>query len=256
MGGPDANFRHDVAPKIGWTCAAGTLQKRGDSTDTAEAVGFREGPMSYLDLSALRAAPTHDEPYDYIVVSGFVRSEALDEIAADFPSIRSPGSFLLSSLSCGPRFMALVEELKRDEFRHAMEDKFHVTLEGHPELITVRGRCRARDGKAHTDTGTKIVSALIYLNKTWAADGGRIRVLRSPNSFDDCAEEIAPVGGTMLAFLRSQCSWHGHKPFEGQRRVVQVNWITDQRSFDRERRRHRLSAFSKRMNPLVWLAST
>jgi hypothetical protein len=151
--------------------------------------------------------------------------------------------------------MALIEELKGDEFRHAMEDKFHVVLEGHPELITVRGRCRARDGQIHTDTASKIVSVLIYLNKAWAADGGRIRVLRSSNSLDECAEEIPPVGGTMLAFRRSQRSWHGHKPFEGQRRVLQINWITDQDSFDRELRRHRLSALSKRMNPLAWLSS-
>jgi hypothetical protein len=59
----------------------------------------------------------------------------------------------------------------------------------------------------------------------------------------------------MLAFVRSDHSWHGHKPFAGQRRVVQVNWITDQQSFDRELRRHRLSALSKRMNPLTWLAA-
>lgn len=211
--------------------------------------------MGYLDIPALRAAACHDEPYSYVIVPGFVRAGALDELNADFPSIRSPGSFPLSSLSHGPRFTALIEELKADDFRHALEDKFHVTLGGHPELITVRGRCRARDGQIHTDNRSKIVSVLIYLNKDWSADGGRIRVLRSANSLDDCAEEIPPVGGTMLAFIRSQRSWHGHKPFKGQRRVLQINWISDQRSFDRELRRHRLSALSKRMNPLVWLAS-
>jgi SM-20-related protein len=210
--------------------------------------------MGYLDISALQAAPCHDEPYSYVVVPRFVRAEALDEIAADFPSIRSPGSFPLASLSWGPRFAALIDELKSSEFRHAMEDKLGVKLEGHPELITVRGQCRARDGQIHTDTPSKIVSALIYLNEAWAADGGRIRVLRGSNSLDNVAEEIPPVGGTMLAFRRSERSWHGHKPFEGRRRVLQINWITDQRSFERELRRHRVSALSKRMNPLAWLS--
>jgi hypothetical protein len=211
--------------------------------------------MEYLDLAAMRAAKCHQEPYEYIVVPGFVRPGALDEIERDFPRIRSPGSFPLASISYGPRFMALLEELKDDEFRFVMEQKFHVALEGHPELITVRGQCRARDGKIHTDTESKIVSVLIYLNKAWSEEGGRICVLRGPDSLADCAEEIAPVGGTMLAFVRSDHSWHGHKPFTGQRRVVQVNWITDQQSFDRELRRHRFSALSKRMNPLTWLAS-
>ena len=178
------------------------------------------------------------------------------------PSLMTPSSVDFSScfsstVMClaAPCFTALLGELRTDEFRFAMEQKFHVTLEGHPELLTIRGHCRASDGRIHTDTECKILSALIYLNKAWSAEGGRIRVLRSPDSIDDCAEEIAPVGGTMLAFLRSHCSWHGHKPFAGQRRVVQINWITDQRSFDRELRRHRLSAFSKRMNPLAWLPS-
>src|SRR5689334_20403277 len=134
--------------------------------------------MSYLDFAAMRAAPFHSDPYEYIVVPGFVRPDALDEITTDFPSIRSPGSFPLSSLSFGPHFTALLEELKDDEFRLALEQKFHVALAGHPELITVRGRCRARDGKIHTDTESKIISVLIYLNKDWEADGGRICVLR------------------------------------------------------------------------------
>src|SRR5690242_14800231 len=108
--------------------------------------------MRYLDFSAVRSAPCHDAPYEYIVVPGLVRPEALDEIEADFPAIRSPGSFPLASLSYGPCFMALLEELQNDEFRLVMEQKFHVALEGHPELITVRGQCRARDGKIHTDT--------------------------------------------------------------------------------------------------------
>jgi SM-20-related protein len=210
--------------------------------------------MSYLDIPALRAAPCHEEPYSYVTVPQLIRAEAMDEITADFPVIRGPGSFILESLSCGPRFLALIDELKSDEFHDAMEAKFGVTLKGHPELITVRGRCRARDGQIHTDTPSKIVSALIYLNRVWDADGGRIRVLRGSDSLDDWAEEIPPVDGTMLAFRRSERSWHGHRPFAGRRRVLQINWITDQRSFDREQQRHRFSALSKRMNPLTWLS--
>jgi hypothetical protein len=211
--------------------------------------------MGYLDLAAVIAAPCHTEPYEYIVVPGFLCPGALDDIADDFPSIRTAGSFPLSSLSFGPRFTALLDELKDDEYRHVMQEKFHVALEGHPELITVRGRCRARDGKIHTDNQCKLLSVLIYLNKAWSASGGRIRVLRRPDSFDDYAEEIAPVGGTMLAFLRSDHSWHGHTPFVGERRVLQINWMTDRRAFARELRRHRLSALSKRANPLAWLQS-
>ena len=32
----------------------------------------------------------------------------------------------------------------------------------------------------------------------------------------------------MLAFKRSNNSWHGHEPFAGERRVIQFNWLTSQ----------------------------
>jgi hypothetical protein len=211
--------------------------------------------MGYLDIPALLAAPYHEGPYSYVVVPRFVRPEALAAVNADFPVIRRPGSFPLNSLSFGHGFARLIEELTGSDFRRAIERKLGTTLDHKPELITVRGQCRARDGQIHTDTDCKIVSVLIYLNRSWASDGGRIRVLRSSNSLDDFAEEIAPAEGAMLAFRRSECSWHGHKPFAGERRVLQINWITDQKSYERELRRHSRSALFKQLNPLAWLPS-
>jgi len=31
--------------------------------------------------------------------------------------------------------------------------------------------------------------------------------------------EVPPSDGTLVAFKRSDNSWHGHKPFSGKRRV-------------------------------------
>jgi SM-20-related protein len=61
------------------------------------------------------------------------------------------------------------------------------------------------------------------------------------------AVEIVPKWGTLLAFRRSDRSWHGHLPAEGERRVVQVNWVTSQQMADKELRRHRRSAWLKRL---------
>jgi hypothetical protein len=33
-----------------------------------------------------------------------------------------------------------------------------------------------------------------------------------------------PAGGTMLAFKRTENSFHGHKPFVGERRLVQLSF--------------------------------
>jgi SM-20-related protein len=204
-----------------------------------------------LDLEKFNATPLRREPYDYLVVPDFVPPAAFEDIVANYPKVDRPGSFPTSTLDYGQRFSSFIEELEGPEFRRAIARKFGIDLEGRPTLITVRGRTRATDGKIHTDTGTKIITVLIYFNQQWEEDGGRLRILRSPDNLNDFAEEVSPYGGTLLAFRRSQNSWHGHEPFEGQRRAIQLNWVTDQSVVDRELARHRVSAFFKKLNPFA-----
>jgi len=45
-------------------------------------------------------------------------------------------------------------------------------------------------------------------------------------------------------------AWHGFEPVDGLRRVIQVNWVTDQSVVRREQARHRMSAFFKRLGSL------
>ena len=116
-------------------------------------------------------------------------------------------------------------------------------------MFTVRGECRASDGKIHTDSATKIITVLLYMNENWDKDGGRLRILRNGTDLDDYAEEVPPHGGTLLAFRRSENSWHGHEPFQGQRRAIQMNWVTDKSVVAREQGRHRLSTTLKKLNP-------
>jgi len=60
------------------------------------------------------------------------------------------------------------------------------------------------------------------------------------------AQQVAAAAdGTLLAFRRSDNSFHGHKSFVGERRVIQFNWVTDAGVVARERLRHRVSAWFK-----------
>jgi hypothetical protein len=204
--------------------------------------------MSFLALDALQATPLKTEPYEYLVVPNFVPSEALARVIGDFPQINSTGSLPLSELDVRGAFAALIDEMNGPAFRDLIESKFAIDLSGRPTMFTVRGRCHRGDGKIHTDTGTKIITVLLYLNQAWEADGGRLRLLRSP-TLDDVAEEVSPTGGTLLVFRRSERSWHGHQPFEGPRRAIQMNWVTDASVVAYEQRRHKVSAFFKRLNP-------
>jgi hypothetical protein len=161
--------------------------------------------------------------------------------------VARPGSFPLREVTYGPGFAKLIEELRSDEFRQAFEEKFGVDLTNRPDMITVRGRCSEKDGKIHTDSETKIITILIYMNPAWEPSGGRLRLLRSAKNLDDVILEVPPTEGTLLAFRRSNNSWHGHKPFSGPRRVIQFNWVTSEAVVRREQNRHRLSAWMKKL---------
>lgn len=215
--------------------------------------GMSEQPI--LDIDALRRAPLRNDPFQYVIVPGFIGDAALGGINADFPDIREPGSLPVTELRAGPAFRALLDALDDSDFENAMSEKFGIDLSVFPTMFTVRGRCRAGDGKIHTDSKTKIITVLLYLNSEWEAPGGRLRILRGtadePPGLEDVADEVPPNAGTLLAFRRSEVSWHGHEPFEGPRRAIQMNWVTSARVVAHEQRRHRFSAAVKRLNPFA-----
>jgi len=205
--------------------------------------------MAYLDLTALRATPLKTDPYDYLVLPDFVRSETFSRVVGDYPSVSVPGSHPLPELMIRGHFKGMLDELNGADFRHAIEDKFGIDLQARPTMFTVRGECRPSDGKIHTDSVTKLITVLLYMNEKWDKDGGRLRILRNGADLNDYAEEVPPHGGTLLVFRRSEKSWHGHEPFHGPRRAVQMNWVTDKSVVAREQGRHRISTTIKKLNP-------
>ncbi len=203
--------------------------------------------LSTLDLERFRETPLTHDPYDYLVVPGFILEFARESVNADYPAVSRSGSFPLSEVRYGPAFAKLIEELNSEPFRKAFEEKFEISLEGRPTMTTVRGQCSQKDGRIHTDSATKIITVLIYMNNSWEESGGQLRVLRSGTDLEDFAAEVPPLEGTLLAFRRSGNSWHGHKPFAGPRRVIQFNWVLDEGVVAREQRRHRFSAWIKKL---------
>ena len=202
--------------------------------------------MSLLDLNAFADTPLVVDPFDYTVVPGFLRDEAVVSVRRDFPVIPYPGLMPLAETQYGPGFAALIEELRSPEVTAVFSEKFGIDLSGRPLMITVRGRCQPKDGRIHTDTESKLVTGLLYLNDPWEADGGRLRLLRGPHDLEDMIAEVPPNNGTLVAFRRGERSFHGHKPYEGVRRYIMFNWMTDTRVAAREIARHRISARLKR----------
>jgi SM-20-related protein len=207
----------------------------------------KETGVMTLDLERFEQTPLVQQPFEYLIVPEFVKPQAREPIDDDYPKIKRAGSFPLSEVTFGPKFKELIDDLNGHEFRAAVERKFSIDLTGRPSMITVRGRCSEKDGKVHTDSKTKIITVLIYLNSRWESEGGRLRLLRSENNLDDLVAELPPIAGSLLAFKRSDNSWHGHKPFAGERRVIQFNWVTDEQVVRREQSRHRFSAMIKKI---------
>jgi len=204
--------------------------------------------MLPIDLGAFEAAPLARTPFAYAMVPRFVRPEAMTAINADFPLVSHPGSFPLPTLKYGPAFAAFMQAIQGPDFTHAVEKKLDVDLTGRPTMVTARGVSAARDGQIHTDSRTKLITVLIYMNNAWEAKTGRLRLLRGPNDLNDVIAEVPPDEGTMLIFKNEPNAWHGFEAFEGPRRVIQLNWVTDKGVVWREQTRHKVSAFFKRLS--------
>ena len=200
-----------------------------------------------IDLEAFQAAPVTREPFPFVMVPQFVKSEAMAAINADYPLVIHPGSFPLPTLEYGPAFARFIAAIQGPEFTRAVERKLDVDLAGRPTMVTARGMSAARDGQIHTDSRTKLITVLIYMNNAWEAKTGRLRLLRSPDNLEDVIAEVPPDEGTMLLFKNEPNAWHGFHAFEGPRRVIQLNWVTDMGVVKREQFRHRVSAFFKRL---------
>ena len=142
---------------------------------------------SFLDLAAIAGAPVSADPFEHVLIEHALRPQAAAPIEADYPRIDKPGSFALADLEIGPAMRRLIEELDSDDFRAILAEKFAVDLQGKPTTFTLRGACAARDGQIHTDSKSKILTILLYLNPAWAPDGGRLRLLRNASDLEDFA---------------------------------------------------------------------
>lgn len=198
--------------------------------------------QTIIDFSALEKAQIVAKPFPFAVVSGFLRPETAKQISNDFPKVNFPGSVPPSDLKFGPMFGKLIEELEGDTLRQAIEKKFELSLANRPTFITVRGRTRAKDGRIHSDTKSKLITLLLYLNLKWENEGGRLRILRNSENLEDYVQEIAPGFGTCVIFKVTENCWHGHKPYEGERRAIQLNYLSDQSALRQHLSKHHLSA--------------
>ncbi|MFY9641410.1 MAG: 2OG-Fe(II) oxygenase [Rhodomicrobium sp.] len=204
-----------------------------------------------LKVDAIASASAAREPFSYFLAQ-VLETKDLDRVRADFPPIEKPGIFPLEDLNYGPAFGALIQEMQSPAVAEAVGKQLGIDLKGLPTMITVRGRAQAKDGRIHTDTKDKVATCLLYLNGAWDESGGRLRILRKGDDLEDYIAEVPPNGGTFVAFKVADNSWHGHKPFVGERRYIMMNWLRSDAARTRQYGRHKLSAKVKRLIPFFY----
>jgi SM-20-related protein len=195
-----------------------------------------------LNIPLLKQTPVKTTPFPYLVIPNFIQPEYLAELVDSFPVIDNRGSIPASSVSCKPIFKRLVNELEGMDLRYAIAEKFLVDLNRKPTLLTLRGHVNERDGHIHTDSKSKLITLLLYMNASWDADTGMLRLLNSNKSLDHYVEEISPLAGSCLIFKVTDNCWHGHKVYIGKRLSLQLNYVIGKSALTKHLNHHRLSA--------------
>ena len=202
--------------------------------------------MNIINSEALEKVAVTKSPYPYFGIEASLNSEYKQALLHDFPELSKGGSFPLDSIDTKDSISILADELCSDEFRELIANKFDVDLSDKPIIITARGYSRLRDGQSHTDSKTKLITVLLYLNDEWEPPTGRLRVLNS-NNVDDYVTEFSSSFGQMIAFKITENCWHGYKPFEGKRQSLQINYLVDEKYNKHHIYRHKISAAFKKL---------
>lgn len=200
--------------------------------------------MSLLVDRIAPPAVVREAPFPLLIAQGVLDPCAEQSLSEDFPHYRGAGFFPHADGDCGPALNALVGELTAPAFADRVGDLLGIErLSQFPALVTICRALNLRHGTIHTDSQSKVASALVYLNPAWAqAHAGCLRFLASGNDIEALvAPEIKPLYGTLTAFRRTDNSFHGHLPYEGERRVIQIAWLVDAAAVDRKTRRGRFS---------------
>jgi hypothetical protein len=220
---------------------------------TAADVPTREGTLPrLLDPTHLARADTlvRERPFAFLIAHEQLPDAARAELARDFPRYASAGFFPHDPVDCGPAVNRLVEELTSRAFADTIGARLGVpNLGEYPHLVTICRALNKRHGTIHTDSRSKIVTALVYLNEDWPdTSEGCLRFLNRIDDIDDLVvPEVRPLYGHLVAFRRADNSFHGHLPHEGERRVIQVAWLTSEEEKLRKTRRGKLSRLFKKL---------
>ena len=171
------------------------------------------------------------DPFPFMIAHGQLPEQSRADLERDFPKYSGAGFFPYKEKECGPSIHELVNAITSPAFASAVGAKLGIPDLGHyPSLVTMCRHINKRHGTIHTDSKSKVATALLYLNPSWTdTSNGCLRFLAKIDDIDAMvAPEIKPLYAEFAIFKRADNSFHGHLPFEGERRVIQVAWVINE----------------------------
>ncbi len=121
--------------------------------------------MPLINTNALRAAQLQTDPFDFLLVPGFLSADALARVNDDYPAIDTAANHALENLTYGAAFGTLMDELRDPALATLLGTKFDMDLASLPTTVTVRKFCERTDGNIHTDHKSKVITVLLYFNE-------------------------------------------------------------------------------------------
>ncbi len=190
------------------------------------------------------------DPFPFMIACGQLPDSAREELDRDFPRYAEAGFFPWDRADCGVTVNALIDQLTTPGVASAIGQRLGIdNLGQYPTLVTLCRHLNKRHGTIHTDSKSKVATALLYMNGQWPdTSEGCLRFLSRIDDIDAMlVPEIKPLYGTLAVFRRADNSFHGHLPYEGERRVIQVAWLVSEEAKLRKTRRGRFSRVFKKL---------
>lgn len=199
-----------------------------------------------IDFNKLQSAEVDKTYYPFFSLDNcFLDNSSSITLSEDFPDIKSGGSIPPSSINLKKSIKKLISDLESQEMKNILEKKLNVDLSNSEIVTTLRGYSRKKDGKIHTDSKSKIITLLLYLNESWEYDTGKLRMLKNEENLDDFIKEIPATLGSIVAFKVTENCFHGFLPFEGKRKSIQMNYV-HKKNLKTHKLRHFLSSLFKK----------
>ena len=198
-----------------------------------------------IDFNKLQSVEVDKTHYPFFALDNcLIDNPSSTALARDFPDIESGGSIPPSSIDLEESIKKLISDLESQEMKTILEEKLNVDLSNAEIVTTLRGYSRKKDGKIHTDSKSKIITLLLYLNESWEYETGKLRMLKNGENLDDFIKEIPATLGSVVAFKVTENCFHGFLPFEGKRQSIQMNYVY-RKNAKTHKLRHFLSSLFK-----------